>query len=101
MSWRTPEGWQRCLSEVLRRLRNLARRSMCSAILLGVLSLKLNAADFYVSPLGNDANPGTQVHPFASLTRARDAIRTAQHQQSTRDYTVLIRGGTYALHETI
>jgi hypothetical protein len=34
-----------------------------------------SALDLYVAPSGNDANPGTQDQPFATLTGARDAIR--------------------------
>ena len=30
---------------------------------------------FFVASAGNDANPGTLEKPFASLTRARDAVR--------------------------
>jgi hypothetical protein len=82
------------------RLGRLRRFARCCLYCI-LLPLNLTAADFYVSPMGNDANPGTKAHPFASLTRARDAIRTAQHHQSSKDHTVLIRGGTYALHETI
>ena len=36
------------------------------------------AADFYVSPAGDDANPGTREQPFASLARAREAVRQAK-----------------------
>jgi hypothetical protein len=33
------------------------------------------AVEFFVAPTGNDANPGTRQQPFASLEKARDAIR--------------------------
>ncbi|MBT3291511.1 MAG: hypothetical protein HN380_29470, partial [Victivallales bacterium] len=33
-------------------------------------------AAFYVAPNGSDANPGTEAKPFATLIRARDAVRT-------------------------
>ena len=33
------------------------------------------AADFYVAPDGDDANPGTAEKPFATLARARNAVR--------------------------
>ena len=33
------------------------------------------AVEFFVAPAGNDANPGTRQQPFASLEKARDAIR--------------------------
>ena len=32
-------------------------------------------ADLYVSPSGSDAAEGTEARPFASLERARDAVR--------------------------
>ncbi|MBQ7814910.1 MAG: hypothetical protein IJ387_10520, partial [Thermoguttaceae bacterium] len=31
--------------------------------------------EFFVSPNGNDANAGTENAPFATLERARDAVR--------------------------
>jgi len=33
------------------------------------------AAEFYVAPSGNDANPGTRSRPFATPERARDEVR--------------------------
>ncbi len=33
------------------------------------------AADFVVATTGSDDNPGTADKPFATLTRARDAVR--------------------------
>lgn len=35
----------------------------------------LPAAEFFVSPSGNDTNPGTEAKPFATLERGRDAAR--------------------------
>jgi len=32
---------------------------------------------FHVAPTGNDLNPGTRRKPFASLQRARQAVRMA------------------------
>jgi len=60
-----------------------------------------SAKDFYVAPDGTDANPGTRLKPFASVARARDAVREAKQQQEARDCTVFIRGGTYRLQETL
>ena len=42
----------------------------------------VTAADFYVAPNGNDANPGTQAKPFATLERARDAIRELKQSRT-------------------
>lgn len=54
-------------------------------------------ADFYVSPTGADANPGTLGKPFASLERARDAVRTAHAsgKSTTGSMTVWLRGGDF------
>lgn len=46
---------------------------------------------YYVATDGNDDNPGTFEQPFATLEKARDAIRKAQIQ----DAVVVIRGGKY------
>jgi hypothetical protein len=57
------------------------------------------AAEFYVSPSGDDRNPGTISQPFATLEAAKKAVRVAgQKQQGT---TVYLRGGTYVLDETL
>lgn len=54
---------------------------MQNALLIGLLTITLTtvstAREFYVSPNGSDENPGSRERPFASLTRARDAVRHA------------------------
>lgn len=66
-----------------------------------VTARTLPAADFVVAPAGDDRNPGTASRPFATLTRARDAIRDAQRTAPPRSYEVAIRGGLYRVTETI
>ena len=65
---------------------------------------------FYVSPLGNDAWSGKLAEPnragtdgpFATLTRARDAIRAMPARQPLRKpVTVYVRGGVYTLNATL
>ena len=51
-------------------------------------------AEYFVAPAGNDANPGTEAKPFATLERARDATRSA------RGSTVTLGAGTYRLTNT-
>ena len=48
------------------------------------------AQPYFVSPAGNDQNPGTLKKPFATLHRAQEAVR-----QKHGD--VFLRGGTYYL----
>jgi hypothetical protein len=57
-------------------------------------------AHFYVAPDGDDSQPGTVSAPFATLGRARDAVRTLKTQTS-EPLNVLIRGGTYYLNEPL
>ena len=65
-------------------------------------------ADFYVSTSGSDswsgrlATPNAQRSngPFATLERARDAVRDLKQQKAT-DIVVLVREGTYQLKSTV
>ncbi|TWU44282.1 hypothetical protein Q31b_18180 [Novipirellula aureliae] len=65
-------------------------------------------ADFYVSPRGSDRWSGTLAEPdqggadgpFATIARARDAVRELKKSQST-DIVVLVREGNYQLEETV
>jgi parallel beta-helix repeat protein len=56
------------------------------------------SAQFFVAPHGNDAAPGTRNAPFATLGRARDAIRSAKAPGPAE---VIVRGGTYYLPATL
>ncbi|MCX6927302.1 MAG: right-handed parallel beta-helix repeat-containing protein [Verrucomicrobia bacterium] len=66
--------------------------------------------EFYVAPGGADAWSGTRAEPnaartdgpFATLARARDAVRGLSAQgTNTRPVTVLIRGGEYRLTQPL
>jgi hypothetical protein len=67
-------------------------------IFVGLLLLPvaaLTAAEFYVSPAGDDANAGTKTQPFGTLARTRQPAREA-----TKPVTVWLEAGTYVLSET-
>jgi hypothetical protein len=51
----------------------------------------------HVSPQGNDANLGTSAKPFATLARARDAVRQPKIQNPKSKIEVVLRGGTYEM----
>ena len=74
-------GWALCLG-----------LAPCSTI------LAVAGPDLYVAPNGADTNPGTRSKPFATLERARDALRelTAKAGIHSAGATVWLRGGTYA-----
>jgi hypothetical protein len=57
----------------------------------------VRAGECYVSPAGNDANPGTRRQPFATLVRARDAIRAAKQAGDASRWTVHVKKGVYPL----
>src|SRR5436190_21269063 len=61
------------------------------------------ARRYYVAPDGNDRNAGTENKPFATIQRARDAIRelTKAAALPVGGVEVLLRGGTYRLKEPL
>ncbi|MCX6943016.1 MAG: hypothetical protein NTX09_20195 [Verrucomicrobia bacterium] len=59
-------------------------------------ALAASGVDFYVALSGDDANPGA-AKPFASLTRARDAVCSSKFRAPHRDYEFLLREGVHGL----
>ncbi len=54
------------------------------------------ATEFWVATNGNDSNPGTKTKPFATLERARDALRAFKTSKTLRGPTTIwLRGGDY------
>src|SRR5580704_7471868 len=68
-----------------------------------------NSADFYVATNGRDdwsgrlAAPNADLTdgPFATLTRARNAVRKLKQVSDKKHFVVGIRGGSYLLRETL
>lgn len=66
------------------------------------------SAGFYISTEGSDSWSGTLAAPdaqgadgpFATLMRARDAVRDLKREKSA-DLVVLVRGGMYPLDKTV
>lgn len=56
------------------------------------------AGELYVAPGGSDANTGTKTSPLATISKARDIIRSLH---SSEPVTVYLRGGTYELTEPV
>lgn len=60
------------------------------------------AYEIYVAPGGNDTNDGILKKPFATIARARDAIRTLRQMGPiTYPVTVYLRGGLYLVNEPV
>ena len=81
----------------------------CCLVCWGSSAAPAMQADFFVSPEGRDswsgrlAEPGDDGRdgPFATLTRARDAVRELRKTARGRDVAVGIRGGTYRVDRTV
>ncbi len=72
----------------------------------GILVLLFGAtvrADLFVSLAGSDGNPGSEAMPFATLERARDAIRELRRTSRipAGGMTVWLRGGDFARTNTL
>ncbi|MGB2807421.1 MAG: PDZ domain-containing protein [Sedimentisphaerales bacterium] len=75
-------------------------RAGLSAVILVGICVPSFALELYVSPAGNDDNTGTKGRPFATITRARDALRQI-NKTLKEPVTVNIRSGTYYLNEPL
>jgi hypothetical protein len=72
---------------------SMKARRILSLMVMSMAATVSVRADFYVSPTGADANSGTKGKPFATLERARDAVRA--RKTSASKVTVWLRGGDY------
>ncbi len=63
----------------------------------------VTAIDYNVAMSGDDANPGTQARPFATLARARDAVRQLKKAEPQRATPIMVKicAGTYFLKEPL
>ena len=75
------------------------RKACVGGFVVSAFGFAACASDFTVAPNGSDANPGTEAQPFATLERARDAVRERKALGPLPDggVTVDVRGGAYQL----
>ena len=69
-----------------------------------VLSIAANAIiakDFYVSPNGNNKNRGTKDAPFATIQKAKKAVRNLIARGVNEDINVYLFGGEYNVPKTL
>ena len=81
--------------------RTVRRIPLVLAAAVCLAACAARAADFYIAPDGDNTNPGTLERPFATLARARDAVRPLVAKGLEANVTVLIRGGTYRITEPV
>jgi hypothetical protein len=65
------------------------------------LTITASASEFYVSPSGKDANPGTRAEPFASFERAQQAVRTERQAHPDEAIVVTFGEGIYHLEHPL
>lgn len=70
-------------------------RGDLGGLFLLFLSFNLSSQTCFVSSTGNDQNSGTKEKPYATLEKAREAVRKSHKTGS--EATVNIRGGIYVL----
>lgn len=88
------------LSEIKRRASGRPARD-AAASRVTIPPIAKFAAEVFVSPAGNDANPGTAELPVASLPRARDLIRARRATIKAGPVAVILRNGEYPVSETL
>ncbi|MEK6794442.1 MAG: LamG-like jellyroll fold domain-containing protein [Spirochaetota bacterium] len=54
----------------------------------------------YVAPNGSDENDGSEKKPFATLAKARDAVRAVRQKGDTA-IAVMLKGGEYKINDTL
>lgn len=71
-------------------------------ICLFLFQMTALCADFFVSPSGNDNNPGTIEAPFLTLQRAQTAVRALPSSAfQNQDVVIFLRGGTYRMQQPL
>ena len=80
------------------------KRLLPCLVFILLFAFAASAADIFVSPNGNDQNPGTKEQPLATL---QAAIRKARDLRRLNDASIkggihiLLRGGVYTVWETL
>lgn len=79
--------------------RRTPQNVLCAAAILICATSFAAPTTFYVAVNGKDENPGTKEKPFASLERARDAVRELKSYPEG-GVAVRLRGGVYERDKT-
>ena len=80
-------------------MKSLRKLIACNIAFTALSAFWVNAAvNIYVSPAGNDSNPGSSDKPVATLAAAQKLARSSAGHQPVN---VWLRGGTYYLPDTL
>ncbi|MFW6290388.1 MAG: right-handed parallel beta-helix repeat-containing protein [Mariniphaga sp.] len=77
--------------------------SKCFFVVFLCLSLfkSSGSAEFYISPSGDDNNPGTRQHPFERLERAIQAVEEFYTEHAAENCTIWLDNGKHNLYEPL
>ncbi len=76
-------------------------KSISNFLIFILISFSSFATEFYVSPSGNDSNPGTKDKPFATLEMAKIAVQNSIQNKNEIDFTIWIADGIYEIEEPV
>jgi hypothetical protein len=83
-------------------MKKLMQLFITAILIVGFVSCSSDSGTtIFVSPSGNDTNPGTEKKPFATISHARDIVRRLKEDHSGENITVYLRGGDYRLLKTL
>jgi len=89
-----------CVLELDRVARGLPARDP-AASRTPVTAVGTFAAEVFVDPKGSDDGDGSAARPFASLARARNAVRALKARGTAGTIAVQVRPGEYPMDETL
>ena len=91
---------RQCVREIERVAEGMSPRD-AKLSRAGVRSIEAFAAEVFVAVNGTDTNDGSEAAPFATLTRARDAVRALRAGGLKGAVAVTVAPGQYAVRRTL
>jgi len=70
-------------------------------LIFSFMSIPSFAVNFYVSPNGNDSNPGTKEKPFSSLEWAKIAVQNSIQKNKDVEHTIYMADGFYEIENPV
>ena len=85
-------------------IKNTLKQKWGLLILISILAISVSAQEIWVSPDGNDSNPGTETQPVKSLLAAQLKARELRKQNNPiiiNGIKIILKDGIYTLNEPL